>query len=1059
MESLNKIHFDETKQSQLPFVEMLINMGYRYIPTSEVMAERGGDTSKFILRDTAFKKLSEINDYEIGDEVFKFSDKDVREAIDELENIQFEGLIDTSKKVYSMIMPTSGGKTIKVLHNGKSVSKNFRFIDFENPKNNDFAVAVEFEAMGKNGIRPDIVVFVNGIPFVIIENKKSSVSVEQALSQFQRNQSTDYCPKLFVYPQLLVGANKEELKYGTTGTPNKFFVNWKEKDVDISKIDEKVKRIIGKKINNSLYKNILNDLNRAVYGHSQQTDRTITEQDRSVLMLFEKKRLLDLTKNYILYDAGAKKIMRYQQYFAIQKMLKRISKIKKTKKGEKREGGLVWHTQGSGKSLTMVMFVKALIENPHIVNPRVLIVTDRKDLDRQIKTTFQNSGLKKDIIQAKSGSDLIKLIKHKDLRVITTLIHKFQSASKKKINLEDLDKNIFVLIDEAHRSQSGMANLEMNKIIPNACYIAFTGTPLLKNEKSKQKFGSFIDKYTIDDALEDGIILPLIYEGRYVDLHQDRHEIDRQIERLTEGLNEKQKKQLQKNIEKKIIKDNPKRIVEIAYDIEKHFLKRFKDTGLKAQIVAPSKFSAMLFQKYFENSGKIHTSLVISDDNGIIGDEDEHRKEVDAYLKKIKESHQTLLSYEKDAIESFKYNDDGVEILIVVDKLLTGFDAPRNTILYLAKELRDHNLLQAIARVNRLYDNKVVPKTAGYIIDYSENAQNIKTAMQLFGNYDEDDVAGTLIDVDEKIEELEKNYNNLHDIFKTVKGDDEAYIQHLEEEPKRKEFYDSLNLFLKSFNECMVLQEFVHEFKNLDTYRNELKKFMELRKTVSVRYADRVDFDKYKQALIKIMDDNIKAEEAELLTKQITITDTEAFEKIVEEMGSDKSKAEAIAAQTQRTITEKLDTDPKFYQKFSDKINDILEEMRKKKIADIEALKQMKLIEDEVLNKKDDSIPDKIKGKIGADIFYRNLQDEFNEFDLSDEQYIDIIINMLDALKSELIVDWYRNNEVKRVIYNKLDDYLYDEVIVKQDIKLTNDKIKNIIDKIIKLAVENHKIF
>jgi type I restriction enzyme R subunit len=643
--------------------------------------------------------------------------------------------------------------------------------------------------------------------------------------------------------------------------------------------------------------------------------------------------------------------------------------------------------------------------------------------------------------------------------VVTTLIHKFQSAAKKKTDILDLDKNIFVLIDEVQRSQYGMANLEMNKMIPNACYIGFTGTPLLKDNKSTQKFGSFIDKYTIDDALEDGIILPLIYEGRYVNLVQDRQEMNRQFDRLTEDLDEKLKKQLQKKAKNNIIKDNPKRIVEIAYDIEKHFLKRFKDTGLKAQIVAPSKFSAMLFQKYFENSGKIHTSLVISDDNGIIGDEDEHRKEVDVYLKKIKESHQTLLSYEKEVIESFKHNDDGVEILIVVDKLLTGFDAPRNTVLYLAKELRDHNLLQAIARVNRLYDNNVLPKTAGYIIDYSENAQNIKTAMQLFGNYDEDDVAGTLIDVGEKIEELEKNYSILHDIFKTVKGDDEAYIQHLEEEPKRKEFYDSLNSFLKSFNECMVLQDFVHEFKHLETYRGELKKFMELRKTASVRYADRVDFDKYKQALIKIMDDNIKAEEAELLTKQITVTDREAFEKVLEEMGSDKSKAEAIAAQTQRTITEKLDTDPKFYQKFSDKINDILEEMRKKKLADIEALKQMKLIEDEVLNKKDDSIPEKIKGKIGADIFYRNLQDEFNEFDLPAEQYVDIIASMFDILKSELIVDWYRNSEVKRVIYNKLDDYLYDELTAKQGIKLTNDEIKNIIDKTIKLATENYQLF
>jgi len=641
---------------------------------------------------------------------------------------------------------------------------------------------------------------------------------------------------------------------------------------------------------------------------------------------------------------------------------------------------------------------------------------------------------------------------------VTTLVHKFRTAGK-KTGVVDLDENIFVLIDEGHRGHNGISNLEMNKIIPNACYIAFTGTPLLKNEKSTHKFGTFIDKYTIDDALTDGIILPLIYEGRYVDLVQDRKEIDRLSDRVMDDLNDKQKYQLQKKIENKIIKDNPKRINEIAYDIEKHYLKQFKDTGLKAQIVAPSKFSATLFQKYFDNSGKITTSLVVSDENGIISEEDGHKRDVEAYLKKIKESHQSLLSYEKEVIESFKHNDDGVEILIVVDKLLTGFDAPRNTVLYLAKELHDHNLLQAIARVNRLYENKVLPKTAGYIIDYSENANNIKTAMELFGNYDENDVKGTLIDVDEKIEELEKSYSVLHDFFKTVKGDDEAYIQSLEEEPHRKEFYDALNLFLKNFNECMVLQDFVHEFKNLDTYRGELKKFMELRKTASVRYADRVDFDKYKQALIKIMDDNIKADEAELLTRQITITDREAFDKAVEELGSDKSKAEAIAAQTQKTITEQLEADPVFYQKFSDKINEILEKMRKKKLADIEALKQMKLITDEVLNKKDDTIPTKLQNKKGADIFFRNLEVDFVKHKLSEDKYIDIVINVFDCLKKEAIVDWYRNSEVKRIIFNKLDDYLYDEVVTGQGVKLTSDDIKNIIDKVIKLATENYQLF
>ena len=1015
---LDKAYFDETKQSQLPFVEFLVSIGYRYISTSEVMAERGGDTTKFILRDTAIRKLHEINEYEHNGEMHKFTDKDIENAVDELGNIPFEGLIDTSQKVYSTIMPTSGGKTIRVSHNSKSISKSLRFIDFKNPKNNDFAVTVEFEAMGKKGIRPDIVVFINGIPFAVIENKKASESVEKALSQLNRNQGADYCPKLFVYPQLLVGANKEELKYGTTGTLNKFYASWREKGVDEVKLKSKAKKIIGKKINEKTYYQILSDLNGATFGHKQQTNRTPTPQDLSVMAIFEKARLLDLAKNHILYDAGVKKVMRYQQYFAVSKILKRVSEKEKTKKGIKRKGGIIWHTQGSGKSLTMVTFVKALIENPDIINPRVLVVTDRRDLDRQIRDTFKNNGLKKDVIQAKSGEHLLGLIRKKDLSVITTLIDKFYSAGKKQTAFEDLDENIFVLIDEAHRSQHGMANLEMNKIIPNACYIAFTGTPLLKKEKSRQKFGSFIDKYTIDDALDDKIILPLIYEGRYVDLKQDKKEINRQFDRLTDGLGKKLKDQLSVNTEKNIIKNNPHRIAEIAFDIEKHYSKTFAGTGLKAQIVAPSKFSAMLFQKHFAENSKINTALVISDENGIIDDKNEHRKEVEAYLKSIKEKYRSLLSYEKNVINSFVYNDDGVEILIVVDKLLTGFDAPRNTVLYLAKELRDHNLLQAIARVNRLHDNKVLPKTSGFIIDYSENAQNIRTAMQLFGNYDEDDIEGALIDVKDKVNELEAGYSELHELFKGIKEDDEAYIQKLEDEPLRKEFYDALNKFIKSFNECMVLQDFVHEFDHLDIYRKELKKFMELRKIASVRYAERVDFSQYKQALIKIMDNNIKAEEAELLTKQITITDKKAFDQVIEDMGSDASRAEAIAAQTDRIITERQEADPVFYRRFSDKISGIIQKMRDKKMADIEALKQLKLIDDEVNSKKDDEIPAKIRKEKGADIFYRNLQNDFILHDIGNEKFEEIILEMFFVLKKEAIVDWYRNSEVKRVIYN-----------------------------------------
>lgn len=1068
---LEKVNFDEARQSQLTALEMLVSLGYKYISAEEALVERKGDTRNCILRDTATSKLMEINSYSVDGENYKFSEKDVRDVVDELESIPYEGLMDTAQNIYNIIMPTSGGKTIKVNTNGRNSSENFRFIDFKNPEKNVFHVTAEFQVTGKQNIRPDIVCFVNGIPFAVIENKKGSVEVMEAIGQMNRNQGVEYCPKLFTYTQLLVATNSKELKYGTTGTPNKFYAVWKEKGISEDKINEELKNLIGKKIDEGVYGKILRDLNGYTKGHRQKIDRSPTEQDRGIWALFRPERLLDLTKNHIIFDAGIKKISRYQQYFAIRKMLERVEEKETTSVGiTRRKGGLIWHTQGSGKSLTMVMFVKALIEDPNIENPRVILVTDRRDLDKQLRDTFRDCKLKKEVVQAKSGLHLLNLIKEKSLAVVTTLVQKFESASKDKSGFVDTDQNIFVLIDEAHRSQSGVANLEMNRIIPNACYIGFTGTPLMKKEKASwKKFGGYIDKYTIDDALKDKMILPLIYEGRYVEMTQNEEQIDKHIERVSEDMSrqynpevaESHKKNLQRQITAKVIKDNPQGIEEIAGDIERHFIDHFQGTGLKAQIVAPSKYSAVLFQNYFKNRALVRTAVVISDEHDDGNMTNTHKKAVVDYLDSVRKNHSSVQKYEKDVIDSFKYNDDGVEIIIVVDKLLTGFDAPRNTVLYLAKDLRDHNLLQAIARVNRLHENKQLPKTAGYIVDYSENAKNIDTAMRLFGNYEEEDVKGTLVDVSDKVQELEESYARLHDLFKEIKNssDDEVYLQHLEDDPRREMFYKALNDFIKNFNECFVFKDFVHEFEDLDMYTRELKKMMELRKTASLRYADRIDLSEYKQSLINILDKYVDAKGVEVLTRQIDITDRERFKEAVESLDSDKSKAEAIAAQTEKTIKEKMDSDREFYERFSKKISEILEKMKLGKLADIEALKQLRIIEEEVISKKDDTVPDSVSDKKGSDIFYRNLKKDFQKYNLSEEAYISIVLDLFTIFKREAIVDWHKNLDVKRRIMNVLDDYLYDEIKGERGIELSDEDMKSIVSKVLELAEYNHEIF
>lgn len=1058
--NLSNVDFDEAKQSQLPLVELLVNMGYIYLSREEALTQRGGDTSKFILHDIARQSLMSINSYETSGQELKFSEADVAGVVEELESIRLEGLIDTSKEISHMIMPKIGGKTIEVFADGRRESRSFRYIDFsDGGKNNQFHVTVEYKVTGKETIRCDVVCFVNGIPLAVIENKKSGVDIQKAIAQLARYQSPEHVPKLFTYAQLLVAANGANWLYGTTGTPAKFYANWREKDISDDELRAKVSNVIAKPIDTKVYAQLLKDLNGYTHGREQLLERHISEQDIGAYSMLRPERLLGIAKNYVFYDGPIKKVARYQQYFAIHKMLRRIHE----RDGSKRRGGIVWHTQGSGKSLTMVMFIRALVEDPGIENPRVVVVTDRKDLDRQIRDTLRNAGLKKKIIQAQSGQHLLQMIKDKESGVITTLVQKFGAAANAIKKFTDDDPNIFVLVDEAHRSHGRAsksvavnASEEMKKVIPNASFIAFTGTPLLKDEKSQHTWGNFIDKYTIDDALQDKIVLPLIYEGRYIPLHDDAVQIDRRYDRVSEDLTNKQKYILQKRVEKKVVTENPDRIREICYDVQKHYTERFQGTGLKAQLVAPSKYAALVMQKFFEREGKIQTALVVSDENGEIPEDNENRQEVADFLKQVKANHQSLQKYEEAVIESFTHSPEGIEIVIVVDKLLTGFDAPRNTVLYLAKELKDHNLLQAIARVNRLFDNEnpVAAKTSGFIIDYSENAVNIHTAMELFGNYEPGDVESTLIDVDQKVRELEAKYGELTKLFEGVPADSTAMIERLRDDPTRVTFNDTMNQFLDVFAECLSLESFADKFGEDDIRKLKMdaKKFQELKKSAALQFGDQVDLHKYQLELVKILDENIRAGEAEVLTGEIEITNRDKLNEAIEELGSDTSKAEAIAAQTERRITERRNQDEALYDRFSKRIKEILEAMRAKKMADVEALKQLRLLDEEVEQKKDSDLPETIKSEKGADIMHRNLKDLL--FEISGDNYNQATLALTRIVNQNATVDWWRTYETKRQMRSKLDDYLY------EDLGITDyERIDKVIDAAMNLAENNHHIY
>ena len=1058
--------FDEASASQIPALLELVNLGYTYLPRSEVTRLRES-TSQYVLRDIACEALRKINGKNI-------SDKSIRDAVFEAETTldMGAGVFRASEEVFSLLL---AGRSVSELVDGRRVSPQMKFVDYAKPLNNTFHVCAEFELSEGHDRRPDIVLFVNGFPFAVIENKKESVKVDDAVAQMVRNQGRSETPKFFLFPQILVATNVRELKYGTMLTPARFYAHWKEKNADSEAFDAEVAEIINKPIAPEIIHQIHHDLLRRTGDTCVAPKRSLTEQDRGIYSLLRPERLLDLIRNFILYDNNIKKVARYPQYFAIKKALKRLKTFDKT---GRRKGGLIWHTQGSGKSLTMVMLVKCLIDDPDIVLPRIVVVTDRRDLDKQISDTFAACNIKKDVKRTRSAKELLQLIREKDQRVLTTLIHKFDAARSLRgeagLALPDDDPNVFILIDEAHRSQAGKANIELNLILPKACQIGFTGTPLMKREKtSERKFGGIIDAYTISEAESDGVVLPLIYQPRFVEQRVQQALLDKFYDQITQDLTEDQKKDLQRKFSSsQIVEETSQRIETIALDILEHY-RQFQKTGLKAQVVAPSKYAAVMFQKAFDlcrGEACLAQSQVIISDTADKEEDDklpEHKKIVAEWLNTEKHKHGTSLdTREKNLIREFKENPEGVRILIVVDKLLTGFDAPRNTFLYLAKQLKDHNLLQAIARVNRLFDGDEgrEAKVNGFVIDYSKNAKNLYDAMELFSNYDPEDIERALLNSDEKIQELERVYQELHSIFNAVKNkqDTEEYVRVLEGDVETREhFYELVNDFVKQFSTCQMLYDFTQKFDadKLHRYQGDLKKFVELKKIQKIKNAEEVDFSKYEDQIRRILDKYVSSEYVVELTKPLQICESAEFNEYIAntERGlSEKSVAEAIAAQTQKTISENFYRDPEFYRCFSEKIEKLIAELRMARQEDLKALlERVREYQGHVNSYEANDMPEAIRNRKSLHPFYRNLQKELASHSIEAEQLCEMVKAIVKRIDQHKIVDWHRNIEVERKVRMAIEDYLFDVARDQFGLALNANEIDNIITLAWNLAVEN----
>lgn len=1052
--------FIEDHISQIPALQLLQNLGYTYLTPEEVLKERQDKLSNVILEDILEQQLLKINNIQFKGKIYPFSPASIRGAIDAIKNVpMFDGLVTTNSKIYDLL---TLGKSFEESIGNDRKSFNINYIDWNNIENNVFHVAEEFEVNRTSSdkkYRPDIVLFVNGIPLCIIECKRPDIKepLEEAKSQHLRNQQEDGIPHLYKYSQILLALTSNKVQYATTGTPRKFWATWKEQKLKETDLQKLVNKPLSDEQKDKLFADRFKYV-RKYFDNIEAEGRLVTEQDKLLYSLCQPQRLLELMYKYIVYDAGIKKIARYQQYFAIQDTLERIKIIRH----ERRQGGVIWHTQGSGKSLTMVMLAKAISLEPEIVNPKIVIVTDRIDLDKQISDTFKSCG--KVVKKATSGEDLGNIIADNKETIITTVINKFQAALRKK-KVIDNSKNVFVLVDESHRSQYGSANALMQKVFPNACYIGFTGTPLMKKEKSTAvKFGGIIGTpYTINQAVEDEAVLPLYYESRLAVQNVTQNSIDKYFDIISRDLTDKQKADLKKKFStRRILNEAEQKIANVALDISQHFEHKYKGTGFKGQLTVPSKAIALKYKKYLDELGMVTSEVVISAPDTREGNDDiyeENSSEVNLFWKRMMDRFGNESEYNAQIINQFK-NAPEPELLIVVDKLLTGFDAPKNSVLYIARSLKEHGLLQAIARVNRLEEGK----DYGEIIDYYGLLTELDEALLTYsniGDFDEEDIQDALVSAQEEIKKLPQLHSDLWEIFNGInKYDVEAYEQHLKYEDDRDKFYDKLSQYSKVLQLALGNFKFLEKTpeKKIVTYKNDLKFFLNLRVSLKSRYAESIDRKEYEAKIQKLIDTYVTSDEIIQVTEPVDIFDTEKFKAEVEKKVSTRSKADTIAYRISRTISEKWDDDPIFYKKLSELLKEAIAKYSKQIMDEAEKLKNDNAYLNRVTEiltmartRTGDDIPNSILNNEVAKAFYGVVFEKIKKYDATKDSAAELALKIDKIILDNQYVDWIKNTDLQNKIINDIEDVLF-EFKDTNKIDITFDDIDFIIDESMKIA-------
>lgn len=945
---------------------------------------------------------------------------------------QVDRLYQINKEVYSLLR--YGRQGIKDDENNRQT---VHYIDWNNLDNNDFYVAEEVSVLcfnQKERKRPDIVLYVNGIALAVFELKRSCVSIGEGIRQSLTNQKREYIQNFFSTIQLIFAGNEAEgLKYGTIETPEKYYLKWKEDRKATDELSVKIKEL-----------------------HSK--DKNKLKND--IISLCHKERLLSIIYDFLIFDGGVKKVARHNQYFANLAARERI---------KNNEGGIIWNTQGSGKSLIMVWLTKWIIEN--ISDSRVVIITDREELDDQIESLFIDVDEK--VTRAKSCSNLREILNKNEDAIVCSLIHKYghNAGTQSDIDhyrkelLKDLPPDfkakgkIIGFIDECHRTNSGKLHEAVKTLMPEAILIGFTGTPLLKKDKatSLEIFGPYIHTYKFDEGVEDGVVLDLRYEARDVDQDlSSKDKVDLWFENKTKGLTERAKTQLKQrwtSINK--LYSSKQRLEKIAADIifDMDFKPRLKNDRGTAMLVAGSIYEACRYWDIFTSNGfnkcAIITSYEPSSASVRTATSDLSQEGEEEYKKAIYErmlNGKKISEFEKEVKEQFKKEPAKMKLLIVRDKLLTGFDAPSATYLYIDKSMRDHDLFQAICRVNRPDGED---KDYGYIVDYKDLFRNVQLAVadytsEAFEDFDKEDIEGLIKNrYDEAKSEMVGSMASLKDLLENVNDpkEDVDYIDYFcgdnsenDEKTSRREILYSLTSSLtRSFANCSdkLVSDYGYSEEQVNKLRSDISNYNKIKEMVKLASNDYIDLKPYEADMRYILDTYIRAEDStivselenmtlvELLLENTTTTPVEALVQGLP--GDNNAKAEIIENNLQHEIVKKMSSNEVYYGKLSEMLQKIIEERRIEAMSYEEYLRQVVELAQAILHPEGSSdYPEAIKKSEAK----RAL---FDYLDQDENLAIDIDSAIRQAIRPGWKTNFQKQQNIRLAIYQKLLVYGYSE--------------------------------